>query len=334
MVRNGIIAAGTWLVDLIKFIPSFPVEGNLVSIDKEVVGFGGCAHNVIMDLARMKSGLPLYAAGCIGKDSYGDLILNVIEQLGINTDFMEQVDEFPTSYTDVMVARNKATRTFFHNKGANSIFGVDLVLRIDVPAKIFHLGYLLLLDRLEEPDDIYGLKAARAFADLRQRGYETSLDVVSEESDRFQKIIFPCLKYINYLVINEIEAGACCGVPLRDCNGEIRMEGVRKAASDLMALGINTLCCIHFPEGGYALSNTGEECFCPSYRIPSEQIVSTVGAGDAFCAGILYAAHENMALEKMLQFANASAYFNLLHETSCDGAPNLEEIKRFINMKC
>ena len=66
-MRTGIIAAGTWLADLIKFIPYYPAPGNLVSIEKEEVGLGGCAHNVLMDLAKLQSGLPLYAAGCIGK---------------------------------------------------------------------------------------------------------------------------------------------------------------------------------------------------------------------------------------------------------------------------
>ena len=77
-MRTGIIAAGTWLADLIKFIPYYPAPGNLVSIEKEEVGLGGCAHNVLMDLAKLQSGLPLYAAGCIGKDAYGDLILKTV----------------------------------------------------------------------------------------------------------------------------------------------------------------------------------------------------------------------------------------------------------------
>ena len=331
MDRRGIVAAGNWLVDLLRFIPSFPEEGSLVSIERESVGLGGCAHNVIMDLARMHTDIPLYAAGCVGKDTYGDMILEHIDRQGINRDNVHRLEGLPTSYTDVMVARDKATRTFFHNRGANAAFGVDEIERIDVPARIFHLGYLLLLDKLEEPDDTYGLKAARALHDLRQKGYETSVDIVSEESDRFQRVVLPCLPYVDYLILNEVEAGACYGVSMRDERGEIRMDRVRMVAADLMAAGIQRLCCIHFPEGGYALDREGEACFCPSFAITPQDIVSTVGAGDAFCAGILYAVHERMPLPEMVRFANASAYFNLLHDTSCGGAPELREIKDFMN---
>ena len=78
-----------------------------------------------------------------------------------------------------MVAKAGTTRTFFHNRGANAEFGIEYIDQIDVPAKIFHLGYLLLLDKLEEPDKFYQLKAARVFHELQQKGYETSVDVVS-----------------------------------------------------------------------------------------------------------------------------------------------------------
>ncbi|CUQ29574.1 carbohydrate kinase family protein [Parabacteroides distasonis] len=331
-MRTGIIAAGTWLADLIKFIPYYPAPGNLVSIEKEEVGLGGCAHNVLMDLAKLQSGLPLYAAGCIGKDAYGDLILKTVMEQRINAKYLCQLSSVPTSYTDVMVAKAGTTRTFFHNRGANAEFGIEYIDQIDVPAKIFHLGYLLLLDKLEEPDKFYQLKAARVFHELQQKGYETSVDVVSEESDRFRNVLLPCLPYINYLVINEVEAGSCYGVSLRGDNGEILLDQVRLVAVDLMKAGVNTLCCIHFPEGGYALHRSGEEGFCPSYKIQSNEIVSTVGAGDAFCAGVLYAAHEGLGLKDTLRFANALAHFNLLHATCCGGAPRLKEVYDFIKV--
>jgi sugar/nucleoside kinase (ribokinase family) len=61
--------------------------------------------------------------------------------------------------------------------------------------------------------------------------------------------------------------------------------------------------------------------------VPSSQIVSAVGAGDAFCAGCLYSIHEDYTLEKMLDFANASARFNLFNATSTGGAPTLKELE-------
>ena len=66
--------------------------------------------------------------------------------------------------------------------------------------KIFHLGYLLLLDKLDNEDKEFGIVAARVLHQLQDKGFKTSVDLVSEESDRYKKIVLPCLKYINYLV--------------------------------------------------------------------------------------------------------------------------------------
>jgi sugar/nucleoside kinase (ribokinase family) len=64
--------------------------------------------------------------------------------------------------------------------------------------------------------------------------------------------------------------------------------------------------------------------------VPASQIVSSVGAGDAFCAGCLYAVHEGYSLDDLLAFANESARFNLFSATSTGGAPTLEDIRKML----
>jgi sugar/nucleoside kinase (ribokinase family) len=79
--------------------------------------------------------------------------------------------------------------------------------------KIFHLGYLLLLDSLDMPDDEFGTRSARLLAQMRDQGYETSLDLVSRKGDpRYQPLVLPALRHLDYLVINELEAGEFSGL--------------------------------------------------------------------------------------------------------------------------
>ena len=329
-MRKGIVSAGNWLSDTIKFISHYPAVGNLVTIEKIDQGFGGCAHNVLADLARMQTGIPLYAGGCVGKDALGDEIFSTCEKLGINADGMCRVDA-ATSYTDVMADMSNGTRTFFHHRGANALFGPEHVEKITAEAKIFHLGYLLLLDRMDAKDEEYGIVAARVLDGLQKRGYKTSVDVVSEEGNRFREVILPCLKYMDYFIVNEVEAGACVGRNLRDTDGNILLDEVKAAAHFLIEKGVKEAVAIHFPEGGFALRKSGEECFVPSFRVEPKDIVSSVGAGDAFCAAMLYALHEELPLEKALRVANAAARFNLFSATSTDGAPTVAEIEEFLS---
>ena len=333
MNRRGIISVGNWLVDSIKFIDSYPARGNLSVIRRIEEGLGGCSHNVLVDLARLESGIPLYAGGCIGDDRFGRMVMQAIDDNGIDGANMTVLPGVPTSYTDVMSETGgAATRTFFHCCGANAELTPEMVLNADVPARIFHLGYLLLLDKLDDDDPDYGVVAARVLDGLQQKGYKTSVDVVSEEGDRFRKVVLPCLRYTDYLIVNEVEAGACLGINLRNETGEIMWQDVEKAAVALLEKGVNELCVIHFPEGGVAAQKDGSVCVKKSQTVPSSQIVSAVGAGDAFCAGCLYAIHEDYPLDRMLEFANASARFNLFCPTSTGGAPTLNEINSFLGL--
>ena len=148
MDRRGIISVGNWLVDCVKFIDAFPSKGNLTNISEVRKGLGGCAHNVLVDLAKLQTGLPLYAGGCIGDDEYGKMVLDAIQNHGLDASNMVVVDTVETSYTDVMQeVGGTATRTFFHYRGANAALSPEMVLSASSPARIFHLGYLLLLDQ-------------------------------------------------------------------------------------------------------------------------------------------------------------------------------------------
>jgi len=330
-MRQGIISMGTWLVDMVKLITRYPLPGNLTTIVKEEIGLGGCSHNVLVNLAKMKTGLPLFAGGCIGDDVNGDTIIREITANNIDTRNINRIKGGVTSYTYVMAPLDGSSRTFFHCRGTNAMLNASHFEPVDVPAKIFHLGYLLLLDGLEVEDPLYKIVAAGVLHKLQKKGYLTSVDVVSEESDRFRHIVLPCLPYINYLIINEVEAGACFGASLRKEDGTIHLDNISHAASFLLDQGVNNVCVIHFPEGGYAMNKKGESFFVASIPMKEDTIVSTVGAGDAFCAGMLYALHEQMPLRDALVFANTSARFNLRHATCTGGAPTLEEIDKFIN---
>ena len=333
-MRNGIMAVGSWIVDSVKFIDTYPTKGNLVSIRSERIGVGGCSHNVLVDLARLDCGLPLYAGGCIGADEKGKLSLAECARYGIDAANMHVLEDEHTSYSDVMSEiGGTSTRTFFHYRGANACLTEEMVTSCDTQARIFLLGYLLLLDKLDEADAEYGVVAARALDALQKKGYKTAIDVVSEEGDRFRSIVLPCLKYVDYLIINEVEAGACLGVALRDKEGRIDIQKVKRAASCLLELGSGSIVAIHFPEGGVAVSRDGEQCFVPSDMVPAEEIVSAVGAGDAFCAGALYSIHEGYSLKQMLEFANASARFNLKSFDATSGAPALSEIERYLESR-
>jgi len=322
--RSGILAGGNWIIDRVKLIDVFPKPEQLANIRSQAEGTGGAPYNVLIDLAKLGVNFPLSAAGLVGKDALGEQILEDCKRHGIDTRFLCASAEAPTSYTDVMTEINGGRRTFFHNRGANALWdGRDLNFS-KTKARIFHLGYLLLLDALDAADKKFGTRAAAVLADAQDAGIKTSVDAVSEDSDRFARIVAPALKYADYCILNEIEAGKTTGFKVRQPDGRLDTVALRHAAGALLQMGVRELVIIHFPEGGFARTRKGEDFWQSSLNLPPKHISGTAGAGDAFCAGVLLGLHEGWDLRRCLETSVCVAAASLFDPTCTGGIKPLK----------
>jgi sugar/nucleoside kinase (ribokinase family) len=195
---------------------------------------------------------------------------------------------------------------------------------------MLHAGYILLLDKFDEPDAEYGTAMARFLKSVQDMGIRTSFDVVSDSSGRFAEKVIPALKYTDNAIMNEIECCGTAGLPARDENGKLIVENIRRAMELMMSYGVGERVIVHCPEAGFVLNRNGSFSKSPSIRIEKSQIKGSVGAGDAFCAAMLYALHEELPLQQSLRMANAAAWFNLHNATSTYGAPTLAQIEQFL----
>lgn len=323
MSRHGILAGGNWIVDRVKLIDRWPEEETLAVIRGATQGGGGCPYNVLIDLARFGSRIPLEAIGLVGADADGHYILDDLKRHGIDSRQLRVSSRAPTSYTDVMTVRSTGRRTFFHDYGANALLGADAFDFDKTRARIFLLGYLLLLDRLDKPDPQYGTVAARVLARAHKAGMKVSLDVVSEVSPRAPGIVLPALKHCDYCILNEVEAACATGVSIMQ-KGRLNTNNLKRAARKLLDCGVRELVCIHLPEGGYAITRDHREVFQPSLRLSKGWIKGAVGAGDAFNAGMLFGLHEGWELQQCLRLAVCAAAACLSDPTTTGGMRKLK----------
>jgi sugar/nucleoside kinase (ribokinase family) len=321
--RRGILAGGNWIMDQVKLVDVYPQREQLANIRRQSQGTGGAPYNVLIDLAKLGADFPLSGAGLVGKDALGRLILEDCKRHKIDTRNLRATDEADTSYTDVMTELDNGRRTFFHYRGANALWRAEDLDFTRTKATIFHLGYLLLLDAMDEPDSKYGTKAARVLAAAQAAGLKTTVDVVSEDSDRFNRIVPPALRHVDYLIINEIEAGKTTGFKIRQADGRLDTVALRHAAGALLQSGVRELVAIHFPEGGFARTRKGEDVWQPSVKLPDKFIAGTAGAGDAFCAGVLLGLHENWELGRCLHAGVCVAAASLSDATCTAGVRSL-----------
>jgi len=315
-MKNRIAFCGNIITDQVKMISRWPDKGMLVPISSVKRAVGGSVCNTAIDLKTLDPSVAVKAVGIVGDDDNGAYAVRFMEERGIDCAAVARTSERPTSFTDVMTVEGTGERTFFNLHGADSLLTPDDVDAAGLGCDIFHFGYLLLLDGMDAPDGEYGTKAARLLAKVQAAGIKTSVDIVSEQSDRFARIVRPALKYCDYCVINEIEGALATGRKTDDLKG---------VCEGLFELGVKERVVVHCPEVGVTLGKDGDFVRVGSLQLPDGWIKGTVGAGDAFCAGTLYALLKGFDPEKTLRLASCAAAMNLTVPDSVSGACSLEE---------
>lgn len=320
--RRGLLAGGNWIVDHVKLIDALPQPECLANIRSQHQGTGGAPYNVLLNLAQSGAPFPLFAAGLVGKDAAGAAILADCKKHKIDSKHLAVTPKAATSFTDVMTEQGSGRRTFFHARGANALWSGDDLDFAKLKVKHFHLGYLLLLDALDASDPKFGTKAARLLASAVEADVKTSVDVVSEEGDRFAQIVQPALKFTDYLIINEHEAGKISGFKVREPDGKLDTVTLRHAAGALLQQGVRELVVLHFPEGAFARTRKGDDVWQSSVKLPQKMIAGAAGAGDAFAAGFLLGIHEGWETKRCLE-AGVCVAAACLADPTCTGGVKL-----------
>ncbi len=316
-MRTGILAGGNYIIDYVKLINRYPEQDMLADIRSETSSNGGGPYNVLKDLAAMRVGYPLAAAGLVGRDANGDWILRDCQKAGIDTAQLRQTERAPTSYTDAMTVIETGRRTFFHQRGANALLGEADFDFTGTNARVFHLGYLMLLDEMDRllPDG--GTPAARVLEKARAAGLITTVDIVSTENPDFRTIAEAALPHTDYLIINEVEAGKIVGMNLK--TSPVNVAAVSDAARALLARGVHRQVVIHFEAGAVVADCDGGVSIQASLNLPPGFIVGATGAGDAFAAGYLHGIHEGWSTADCLTLAVCTAAACLTHPTPSEG---------------
>ena len=322
--RNGIIAGGNWIVDAVKMIDVWPQQDTLANIFATTKGSGGSPFNILMDLSLLGAKFPLAGSGLVGDDDNGRWIFELCARHRIDCARLKKTPAAPTSFTDVMTVQSSGRRTFFHARGANALLNASHFDFSQTDARIFHLGYLLLLDGLDAASATHGTVAAEVLAQAQAAGLKTSIDCVSEDSDRFPQIVMPALKHVDYCIMNEFEAGRCTGRKVRQ-GEKLDREELRAAMQELLDAGVRERVVVHFPEGGCALGHGGEWAEHPSVKLPDGYVKGAAGAGDAFAAGVLLGWHDGSPIREQLRSGVCAAAANLSEETCTGGLRSLAE---------
>jgi len=320
--RVGILAGGNFITDYVKLIEAWPEQDTLASIRSETMSNGGGPYNILKDLAAMVPELPLEACGLVGEDANGDWILEDCTSAGIDVSRMHRTSKANTSYTDAMTVASTGRRTFFHQRGANALLSPEHFDFSQSKARVFMLGFLMLLDTLDAIDENGVTGAAKVLRKAREAGMITAVDCVSEPGETFKQVVLSALAEADLLFLNEFEIGQVLG---REVPAE--RAAMEAAARELAAQATrdNTQVIVHAVAGAVVAKRDGSVATHASLALPDAEIAGATGAGDAFAAGFLLGVHEGLESEECLRHAACAAAMSLRDPTPSAGMGTLKD---------
>ena len=192
-----ILVVGSLNTDLVVRTPRFPQPGETISGEDLQVIPGGKGANQAVAAARL--GASVSMLGRVGKDNFGDLLLNNLKSNQVDSQLVQR-DEASTG-TAIIVVDSNGQNSIVLSAGANGkVTSADITSFLD---------HKLLLLQLEIPLETV-LSAA-------QRAHENGLRVILNPAPA-QQIPAALISLADFLIPNETELSLLTGLPVNDIN--------------------------------------------------------------------------------------------------------------------
>jgi sugar/nucleoside kinase (ribokinase family) len=299
--RPDVVCVGILVADVIaRPVGPLPEPGTLGFVDAIELRGGGCALNTSSCLARL--GLRAAALGKVGADTFGDFVLRLLDERGVDAEGVLRDLELPTS-ASVALVDPAGERTFLHVRGANAALRADELGERPFSGRALHVAGALVLDALD------GEPTARLLGEAKRRGIQTSVDSVFDAAGRWDRLL-AALRHCDLVTPGLAEAQGITGE--RD---------PARAARRLRELGARVAAVTLGPDGSY-VAGEGFDGHVPA--VPVDAVDGT-GAGDAFAAGFIFGLLAEWPLDRCAYFANAAGALATTAIGAFEGVGTLEE---------
>jgi len=312
-LAGKIVVVGSFVYDLIVWLPYFPRKGETLLASEFKMYAGGKGFNQAISARRC--GAQVSMIGKVGADQFGTAFMDIMERESINHSFVIQDRSTTTSLGIPMI----------DPQGDNSIIGVPraniLVTAEEVnAADEFIAEHEILLLQLEIPLTA-SLEAARI-------AHQAGMTVILNPAPAAYPLstLLPSgvsgEPMIDWFIPNEVEAEMLSGMPVKNlndamiCGKYILSKGVRKGV--VITMGSNGVVCVT-PDDQYHIL---------SFPVTP---VDPTGAGDAFCGSFAAALSEGKSIEQALRFANAAGALAVTIAGAEPSLPNRSKIEAFLN---
>jgi ribokinase len=286
----AVVVVGGLNTDYVVRVDHLPAEGETVGGNDYLVAAGGKGLNQAVAAARQGADVAL--VGCVGMDSAGTALLDLLDGEGVDISHVRVVADSGTGVALITVASG----------GDNTIVVAPLANACLSPADIAAArslisGAAVVLAQLEVP--LAAVSAALGQA--RAAGVLTVLNPAPASGPLAPGL----LGTVDLLIPNETEAAALTGV-----------AGGERAAMALLRSGVAQVIVTMGAGGAVMAGESGVRRVAPF----PVRAVDTTGAGDAFCGALVAALAGGLQLTAAARRASAAG---ALAATAAGAVPSL-----------
>lgn len=272
--RPRVCVVGSFVIDLVFKVKRRPGPGETMLADDFGMFLGGKGFNQAVAARRL--GADMCIVGRVGRDQFGDMFLAKLTQEGIDSSHVTRDPETGTAIASPIIDAS----------GQNSIIAAPRAnMRVtpdDVRAAEDQIAAAdVLMLQFEIPPAV-----SRTAAEIARKHETIVLLDPAPVEHGFERFAAP----IDYIVPNEIEAHMLTGRMTPEEAAAVLLPETRRGV--VISLG---------EQGAMAVDRAALNRF-PAHKV---NVVDTIGAGDAFRAGLSLKIAEGSGFDEAVRFANA-----------------------------
>lgn len=304
---------GSLNIDFVYNVEHFVRSGETISSQNMAIFAGGKGLNQSVALA--KSGIDTWHAGCIGED--GEFLADILQKSGAHT---ELISRLPGRNGHAIIQKQPNGQNCILLYGGSN--QQNTRVQIDEVMSHFEKGdYLILQNEINE------------ISYIMERAHEKGMIIVLNPSPMDEKIRTYPLGYVDYFLLNEIEAKDLTGFDqnLADTD-QHRVQEMDEVSSAWDALLEEV--CSHFPnskvvltlgEYGSIYKDEKQKIHQPIMKVP---VVDTTAAGDTFTGFFIGSIAKGLSPENAMKIAAKASAIAVSRQGAAPSIPELGEVER------
>lgn len=286
---------GSLNIDYVYHVAHFMKPGETQASQRMEVFCGGKGLNQSIALSRR--GAQVWHAGAVGKPD-GEQLLTILKESGVNTDHVKTVNG--NSGHAIIQKDPSGQNSILLYGGANQeIESTD----VEKVMALFDKGDFLILQN-----------EIACMAEIMEAAHQKGLTIVFNPSPMNSAVKAYPLHYVDYFLLNEVEAGDMCGLSTE--NGEALIEKMAEMFP-------RSHCVLTLGDKG-ALYRHGDTVL--RQGIYPTEVVDTTAAGDTFTGFFIGSILCGDSVEKALQIASKASAIAVSRAGAGPSIPHMKEV--------